>query len=345
MPAKSEKQQRLMGMALAEKRGKGHFSGKIKRISESMTEKQLHDFASTKHEGLPEKKAMVDLIKWAIENNMSPIPASGPGMPHTAPYMGPKNGPGVINAATKPLAGRIAGAAGRVIPGAMGIADTFNASDRAAHGDNTGAWLSRAGALGGAAAMIPHPLARMIGTGVSMGTGAINAYRDRNGAYGGAQATQQPRPVPQAEPNQAPQEMFENQGEQVAQQPQEPLGTFAGADYAQPDQATGSWEPTQQTQQPIQPVQPQTPVNSFATGINNMAQAGMSGLRNMGNAAGQGLEGFRTKMNEYAQRNPDFKQFLMSSGFGGNQPMQAPEMNKTSELIEALKHQFRKQDV
>ena len=59
MPAKSEAQQRLMGMALAAKRGKGHFSGKIKEIADSMSEKQLHDFAATKHEGLPEKKAFV----------------------------------------------------------------------------------------------------------------------------------------------------------------------------------------------------------------------------------------------------------------------------------------------
>jgi hypothetical protein len=59
MPAKSEAQQRLMGMALAAKRGKGHFSGKVKEIADSMSEKQLHDFAATKHKGLPEKKAEI----------------------------------------------------------------------------------------------------------------------------------------------------------------------------------------------------------------------------------------------------------------------------------------------
>ena len=339
MPAKSEKQQRLMGMALAAKRDKGQFSEKIKRISESMTEKQLRDFASTKHAKLSEKRAMVELIKWAIENNMSPVPTSGPGMPHTAPYLGPTSGPGVINAAKKPVAGRVAGAMGRVVPGVAGVADAFDASDRAAHGDNTGAWISRVGALGGAAAMVPHPMTKYIGTGVSMGAGAINAFRDRNGAYGGRQVAQQPQAEPQPEPNQAPQEMLENQGEQVAQEPQEPLGTFAGADYAQPEEATGSWEPNQQA------AQPQAPVNTLSTGVNNMVQSGMNGLRNMGNAAGQNFEGFRNKMNEYAQRNPDFQQFLASSGFGGNQPVQAPSMNKTSELIEALKHQFRKHNV
>jgi hypothetical protein len=59
MPAKSEAQQRLMGMALAAKRGKGHFSRKIHEIADSMSEKQLHDFAATKHKGLPPKKAEI----------------------------------------------------------------------------------------------------------------------------------------------------------------------------------------------------------------------------------------------------------------------------------------------
>ena len=57
MPARSESQQRLFGMALAAKRGKGHISGKVKELADSMSEKQLHDFAATKHDGLPEKKA------------------------------------------------------------------------------------------------------------------------------------------------------------------------------------------------------------------------------------------------------------------------------------------------
>ena len=67
MPAKSEAQQRLMGMALSAKRGKGHFSGKVKEVAESMTEKQLHDFAKTKHEGLSEKKSeLIEALKFKI---------------------------------------------------------------------------------------------------------------------------------------------------------------------------------------------------------------------------------------------------------------------------------------
>jgi hypothetical protein len=48
-----------MGMALAAKRGKGHFNGKIQEVADSMSEKQLHDFAVTKHKDIPEKKAEI----------------------------------------------------------------------------------------------------------------------------------------------------------------------------------------------------------------------------------------------------------------------------------------------
>jgi len=60
MPSKSKAQQRLMGMALAAKRGKGHFSGKVQEVADSMSEKQLHDFAKTKSSDLPEKKAFFE---------------------------------------------------------------------------------------------------------------------------------------------------------------------------------------------------------------------------------------------------------------------------------------------
>ena len=47
MPAKSEKQRRLMGAALAYKRGENdNASDEIKKVSNSMTEKELEDFAS-----------------------------------------------------------------------------------------------------------------------------------------------------------------------------------------------------------------------------------------------------------------------------------------------------------
>lgn len=72
MPAKSEAQQRFMGMALAAKRGKGRFSKKVMEAAESMSEKQLRDFAKTKHEGLPEKKAYLEgFMKRAAEYGYS----------------------------------------------------------------------------------------------------------------------------------------------------------------------------------------------------------------------------------------------------------------------------------
>lgn len=47
MPAKSEKQRRLMGAALAYKRGENkNASDEVKDVAEGMTEKQLEDMAS-----------------------------------------------------------------------------------------------------------------------------------------------------------------------------------------------------------------------------------------------------------------------------------------------------------
>ena len=45
MPAKSKKQRKLMGAALAVKRGKGKAKGKAKEVAKSMSEGQLRDFA------------------------------------------------------------------------------------------------------------------------------------------------------------------------------------------------------------------------------------------------------------------------------------------------------------
>lgn len=57
MPSTSKAQQRLMGMAYALKKGEmdpKDASQEVKDLADSMTLKQLKDFASTKHEGLPE---------------------------------------------------------------------------------------------------------------------------------------------------------------------------------------------------------------------------------------------------------------------------------------------------
>jgi hypothetical protein len=59
MPAKSKKQQMAAGAALAAKRGernKSSLKGASKKMAESMSEKQLRDFAKTKRKNLPKKK-------------------------------------------------------------------------------------------------------------------------------------------------------------------------------------------------------------------------------------------------------------------------------------------------
>lgn len=57
MPAKSAAQQKAAGAALSAKRGdtpKSTLKGASRQMVESMTEKELEDFASTKRKGKPE---------------------------------------------------------------------------------------------------------------------------------------------------------------------------------------------------------------------------------------------------------------------------------------------------
>lgn len=57
MPAKSKAQQKAAGAALSAKRDsrkKRKLKGASREMFESMTEKELHDLASTSHKGKPE---------------------------------------------------------------------------------------------------------------------------------------------------------------------------------------------------------------------------------------------------------------------------------------------------
>ena len=54
-PAKSQKQQKMMGMALGMKRGKMPMKGHAGKMAKEMTEKQLKEYAGTKRKGLPKK--------------------------------------------------------------------------------------------------------------------------------------------------------------------------------------------------------------------------------------------------------------------------------------------------
>lgn len=72
MPATSKAQQRLMGMAYAYKKGEldaKEASQEVKDLADSMTLKQLKKYASTKHEGLPDK----------VDDNLQPGDVGGMG--------------------------------------------------------------------------------------------------------------------------------------------------------------------------------------------------------------------------------------------------------------------------
>ncbi len=72
MPAQSKTQQRLMGQPYAYKTGElkakdmdPKYVDEIKKLAKSMSEKQLKDFASTKHKGLPEKVEESKVLKFS----------------------------------------------------------------------------------------------------------------------------------------------------------------------------------------------------------------------------------------------------------------------------------------
>ena len=59
MKAQSEAQQKAAGAALSAKRGetpKSKLQGASKEMYETMTEKELEDMASTRHDKIPERK-------------------------------------------------------------------------------------------------------------------------------------------------------------------------------------------------------------------------------------------------------------------------------------------------
>jgi hypothetical protein len=71
----SKSQQKLMGMALAYKRGEmddDEVSDEVKDLAKSMSEKDLEDFAKTKHKGLPNK--VDEAVESLLENPQEEIP-------------------------------------------------------------------------------------------------------------------------------------------------------------------------------------------------------------------------------------------------------------------------------
>ena len=71
MPAVSQQQQKLFGLALAVKRGevdRSEASDEVLNIVDSMTEKEIEDFASTSHSELPKK--VESFLRELIRNTM-----------------------------------------------------------------------------------------------------------------------------------------------------------------------------------------------------------------------------------------------------------------------------------
>ena len=71
--AVSKQQQKIMGLALSVKRGdtpKSKVSKKVQDMSKEMSKKDLKDFASTKHKGLPKKSEKKDDVKKIEESIM-----------------------------------------------------------------------------------------------------------------------------------------------------------------------------------------------------------------------------------------------------------------------------------
>ena len=82
--AVSKQQQKIMGLALSVKRGdtpKSKVSKKVQDMSKEMSKKDLKDFASTKHKGLPKKTEKKDDVKKIEESILRLIEKHIP--PHT----------------------------------------------------------------------------------------------------------------------------------------------------------------------------------------------------------------------------------------------------------------------
>lgn len=84
----SKQQQKIMGLALSVKRGdtkKSGVSKKVQDMAKKMSEKDLEDFAGTKHKGLPKKKKetkeevkkLEENIMKLIESHLPPLTTKG----------------------------------------------------------------------------------------------------------------------------------------------------------------------------------------------------------------------------------------------------------------------------
>jgi uncharacterized protein (DUF1810 family) len=80
MPASSQQQQKLMGLALSYKRGNvssSEVSSTVKKLADSMSEKELEKYAGTSHKGLPKKvgetKIKVENLKKMVQDAVEEV--------------------------------------------------------------------------------------------------------------------------------------------------------------------------------------------------------------------------------------------------------------------------------
>jgi hypothetical protein len=83
----SKQQQKIMGLSLSVKKGdtpKKDVSNKVKKMAKEMSKKDLEDFASTKHKGLPNKieededlKNLEESIMKIVQNHLPPHTTKG----------------------------------------------------------------------------------------------------------------------------------------------------------------------------------------------------------------------------------------------------------------------------
>jgi len=72
MPAKSKSQQRFMGMVRQCQKTGDCASDSVKKAADSMTKKDVKDYAKTKHKGLPQKvtEGKLTFKEFLIEGNI-----------------------------------------------------------------------------------------------------------------------------------------------------------------------------------------------------------------------------------------------------------------------------------
>ena len=76
MPAQSKKQQKFMGIVRAIQKGEApasKFSKKARKVAKDMKKKDVEDFASTKHKGLPKKVKRESRVKSLIRKMVREI--------------------------------------------------------------------------------------------------------------------------------------------------------------------------------------------------------------------------------------------------------------------------------